>query len=141
MFWIWSPVCLKKVEYPYRTTRPSNEKRGMFACLPKKKVQNLYRTTCLFNEKKWICLPVCQKKVKCIFRTRRPSAENCLNVCLFLFNQRRWDYEGCFDVLVVAHGEKSTKPIVILGDTLSIHGEYDVPCSASHASYRPHVAL
>lgn len=63
------------------------------------------------------------------------------NAGLLLFNQQRWDYEGCFDVLVVAHGNNSTKPIVILGDTLSIHGEYDVPGSALQARYRPHVAL
>lgn len=41
---------------------------------------------------------------------------------------RRWDHEGCFDVLVVTHGSSSTKPIVIKGDTLSIQGE---PCSAA----------
>ncbi|CAN0181713.1 unnamed protein product [Pylaiella littoralis] len=32
----------------------------------------------------------------------------------------RWDHEGCFDVLVVAHGSTSTKPVVIKGDTVSI---------------------
>lgn len=31
-----------------------------------------------------------------------------------------------FDVLVVAHGEKSTKPIVVAGDTVSIRGEYSL---------------
>ena len=35
----------------------------------------------------------------------------------------RWDHEGCFDVLVVAHGTTSTKPVVIKGDSLSIQGE------------------
>ena len=35
----------------------------------------------------------------------------------------RWNHEGCFDVLVVGHGGKSTKPILIDGDTLSIQGK------------------
>lgn len=39
-----------------------------------------------------------------------------------MLNERRWDHEGCFDVLVVAHGTTSTKPVVIEGDTLSIQG-------------------
>ncbi|CAM9164819.1 unnamed protein product [Ectocarpus sp. 8 AP-2014] len=37
----------------------------------------------------------------------------------------RWDHEGCFDVLIVAHGSTSTKPIVIKGDSLSIHVDPD----------------
>lgn len=39
----------------------------------------------------------------------------------------RWDHDGSFDVLVVGHGEKSAKPVVIAGDTLSIRGERDLP--------------
>ena len=33
----------------------------------------------------------------------------------------------------MAHGDNSTKPIVILGDTLRIRGEYDVVGSALQA--------
>eukprot|EP00752_Nemacystus_decipiens_P002251 g2132.t2 len=45
----------------------------------------------------------------------------------------RWDHEGCFDVLVVAHGTTSTKPVVIKGDTLSIQVDPDAVSEPSSA--------
>lgn len=35
----------------------------------------------------------------------------------------RWDYEGCFDLLVVGQGERSTKPAIVPGDTVLIDGK------------------
>lgn len=37
----------------------------------------------------------------------------------------RWNHERCYDVLVVAHGERSTRAIIVAGDTLSLCGKRD----------------
>ncbi|CAM9143892.1 unnamed protein product [Scytosiphon promiscuus] len=47
----------------------------------------------------------------------------------------RWDYEGSFDLLIVAHGSTSTKPVIIKGDTLSI--QVDPEAISESSSLQP----